>query len=100
MTKNAFLDMLAHEKTRTLMGRIAQGDDPRRAVADLAGQSLAEKVAAMLGAVQRSGEVADSSGIGQTAGTPRRPVTDSGITDAEFVVIDVSPGVKRRTAGR
>lgn len=93
VTKDSLLGLLAHEKTRTLMGRIAQGDDPRRAVAELAGQSLAEQVAKILGAAPNAARVGGNEKVGQDN---RRNATDDA-TDAEFVVIDVSPGVKKRT---
>lgn len=93
VTKDSLLGLLAHEKTRTLMGRIAQGDDPRRAVAELAGQSLAEQVAKILGAAPSATRVGGNEKVGQD--NRRNATTD--VTDAEFVVIDVSPGVKKRT---
>lgn len=93
--KNSLLALLAHEKTRTLMGRLAQGDDPRRAVAEMAGQSLAERVAAILGAASVPVKVGDSPRVVQTTTAKTQPVD---VTDAEYVVIDVSPGVKRRSA--
>lgn len=77
--KNAkvLLDILQHEKTRTLMGRIAQGDDPRRASAELAGQLIAEKLAQALGAQVAPKVVADDA------------------LDAEYTVINVTEQAKK-----
>jgi len=93
VAKNTLLGLLAHEKTRSLMGKIAQGQDPRQAVADIAGQSLAEQVARILGAVPNAARVGENEKVGQT----KRNSTADDVSDAEFVVIDVSPGVKKRT---
>ena len=77
VTAESILSILQHEKTRTLMGRIAQGDDPRRAGAEMAGQILAEKLAKVMGA----------------AGAPT--VVDANVVDAEYTVINVTEQAKK-----
>lgn len=93
---NRLLDLLAHERTRSLMGRIAQGDDPRRAVAEMAGHTLADQVAKILGAVPNAATNAAPVGGNEKVGQTTRNSTTDDVSDAEFVVIDVSPGVKKR----
>lgn len=89
MAKDTLLSILAHQKTRDLMGRLARGDDPRRAVAELAGLSLAEGLAKAMGAdgkmVRRAVQAAK----------PQAAKTDDGITDAEFTVINVTEQARK-----
>ena len=82
MGSNSLIGLLMHERTRHLMGRLSQGDDPRRAVAEMAGQTLAQKIAQMMGTTIESPKVGETREV---------------VQDAEYVVIDVSPGVKKRT---
>ena len=42
--KETFLKLLAHENTRTFLGKLAGGEDPRRATAELAGAAITTKV--------------------------------------------------------
>lgn len=80
--------ILTHEKTRDLLGRIARGDDPRQAVAHVAGMSLAEGLARALGAAPMPKEAVNG---------PNR--SDDGVIDAEFRVINVTEQA-RAAAGK
>ncbi len=88
--------LLTHEKTRDLLGRIARGDDPRQAVAHLAGSSLAETLARALGA-------APAPSVDVTPGPPAagaKTKFDDGVIDAEFRVINVTEQAKKANRGK
>ena len=87
MTKDALYALLAHPMTREAMQRVGRGDDPSLVAAELAGAAFTRKVAAALGASVKP-KPWTHDGMVDAAGEPM---------DAEYVVIDVTPGVKRRT---
>lgn len=84
MTKRVtLLDLMDHPVTRSAVQQLAQGIDPRLVAAQLAGNALKDQIAKSLGA---------------TASGPAKhgPSSAGDIIDAEYTVINVSPGVKRR----
>ena len=84
MKRVSLLDMLGHPHTQSAVQQLAQGIDPRLVAAQLAGTALTEQIAKSLGAPISP----LSSKSGQRG--------DSDVIDAEYTVINVSPGVKHR----
>lgn len=70
------MEMLGHPIAQDAVQRIAQGIDPRLVAAQAAGNALAGHIAATLG-VPKTAAAGD-------------------VIDAEYTVIDVTPGVKRK----
>lgn len=87
MTKDSLYALLAHPMTRTAMQRVGRGEDPSMVAAELAGTMFTHKVAEALGASMKP-KPWTHDGMVDAKGEP---------IDADYVVIDVTPGVKRRT---
>lgn len=102
-TKDALLSLLAHENTRVFLGKLAGGEDLRRATAELAGAAITTKVAQVLGAsagVKTAKDVNErTSGGGGAGARPRAPSArpDPSVIDAEFVEINVTEQAKKAT---
>ena len=96
MRRVTLMDLLGHPLTQTAVQQLAAGIDPRLVAAQAAGNALAGQVARQLGAPKSVVKAA------QTAKNtpPRKPtvVTDEGVVDAEYTVIDVTPGVRKRSS--
>lgn len=90
--KDALLTLLAHEQTRTFLGKIANGDDPRRAAAELAGGALTAKLASALGAMPRPSAAKD---VTPESEQPTKKA-DPNVVDAEFVEINVTESAKKQ----
>lgn len=102
VTKDALLGLLAHEATRSALGRLAQGEDVRRVAADVAGQALAAKLGKLMGLA--GGAVASPSEVGpevksnsskgaHVGGGPN--AGHNAPIDAEFVTINVTEEAKK-----
>jgi len=87
MAKGALIGLLTHPATREAMHRVSRGDDPAIVAAQMAGEAFAQKVAAALGANMKP-KPWTHDGMVDAKGEP---------IDADYVVIDVTPGVKRRS---
>jgi hypothetical protein len=85
------LEILSHAKTRDLMGRISRGDDPRYALAHVAGMGLAEQLAKAMGLPI---PVVPATGAGHKAPRPAH-AEDPNVVDAEFRVINVTEQAKK-----
>lgn len=84
-TKDALASLLAHAVTREIAHRVIDGQHPR----EVAGDILRREVVRALGGMEPSKPKPWTyDGMVDSAGDP---------IDAEFTVIDVSPGLKRRT---
>jgi adenine/guanine phosphoribosyltransferase-like PRPP-binding protein len=96
MKRVTLMGLLGHPLTQTAVQQLASGVDPRLVAAQAAGNALAGQVAMRLGAPQHVVKQAHTA-----KNTPgRKPsvvADDDEIVDAEFTVIDVTPGVKKRT---
>jgi len=87
--KVTLVELLGSPITQSAIQQLAKGIDPRLVAAKLAGDALAGEIAKSLGAPVPPPK----------AKAPKPKVTvvrDEEIVDAEFTVIDVTPGVKRR----
>jgi hypothetical protein len=95
--KETFLKLLAHENTRTFLGKLAGGEDPRRAAAELAGAAITTKVAQALGASVAGAKAArDVTPESQGGASGRQSHTSRGdVVDAEFVEINVTEQAKK-----
>lgn len=97
-TKDALLSLLAHENTRVFLGKLAGGEDLRRATAELAGAAITTKVAQVLGASSGAKAAKD---VNERAGDGRQPRAapstrpDASVIDAEFVEINVTEQAKK-----
>jgi hypothetical protein len=96
MRRVTLIDLLGHPITQSAVQQLAAGIDPRLVAAQAAGNALAGQVARQLGAspaVVRAAHTAKNT-------PPRKPtvVTDEGVVDAEYTVIDVTPGVRKRAS--
>lgn len=86
-------EILGHPATRGAIQQLANGMDPRLVAAQFAGNALA-------------GEIARSLGTQLPAPKSKKPkepkapkvsvMPESEIIDAEYTVIDVTPGVKKK----
>jgi hypothetical protein len=94
MPTTTLLRMLAHPAALDAFDSLSKGASPQGVLAGLAGDLFAKEVAKALGAVEvvRPGQ---SKSVPKAAKAKR--VEDADIIDAEYTVINVSPGVKRRT---
>jgi hypothetical protein len=95
MKRVTLMDLLGHPLTQTAVQQLASGVDPRLVAAQAAGNALAGHVAMRLGAPKSVVKAAHTA-KNTAAGKPT--VADDDIVDAEYTVIDVTPGVKKRTA--
>ena len=96
--KETFLKLLAHENTRTFLGKLAGGEDPRRATAELAGAAITTKVAQVLGASVGSAKAARDVTPESPGASGRQPHTSphrGDVVDAEFVEINVTEQAKK-----
>jgi len=87
MRKVTLSEMLGHPVTRTAVQQLAQGMDPRLVAAQLAGDALVESLARQMGVKPPDTRI-DSR--------PAKKESTSDVVDAEYTVIDVTPGVKHR----
>jgi hypothetical protein len=98
-TKDALLALLAHENTRTFLGKLAGGEDLRRATAELAGAAITTKVAQVLGASVAGAKAARDvtpEGPGASGRQPPHTAPHRGdVVDAEFVEINVTEQAKK-----
>lgn len=85
-------DLLGHPITQNVVQQIAQGIDPRLVAAQAAGNALAGHMATRLGVPPHMVKGAYAPATAQSNG--RAPGAD--VVDAEYTVIDVTPGVKRK----
>ena len=90
MATAKIFELLSHPAALDAMNSLSKGGDPRGVLAGLAGDLFAQKVAEALGTVAPVKSV------------PKAPkaqrVDDDDVVDAEYTVINVSPGVKKRPA--
>ena len=92
--------LLTHESTRDFFGRLARGDDPRRAAADVAGQTIAQMLAGALGAPRPPVEVNRPPATApQDAPAAKKPA-DADVVDAEFTVINVTEQARQAKKAR
>ena len=85
MTKDALASLLSHAVTREIAHRVIDGQHPREVATDI----LRREVLTALGGIEPQKPTPwTHDGMVDAAGEP---------IDAEYVVIDVTPGVKRRT---
>lgn len=78
------LDMLGHPITQSAVQQLAAGIDPRLVAAQAAGNALAGHMATRLGVPPHMVKGAYA------------PAPAGDVVDAEYTVIDVTPGVKRK----
>jgi hypothetical protein len=90
-TKDAVISLLGHPVTREVARRVGQGHDPRVIASEMAADALRKQMMTALGLAP--------------GGEPEKPKpwTHDGMVDAkgdpidaDYVVIDVTPGVKHR----
>lgn len=87
------LQLLSHPAALDAMQSLSKGGDPKGVLAGLAGDLFAERVAQALGAqVVRGGK-------SESVPPKAQRVEDDDVIDADYKVINVSPGVKKRPAG-
>ncbi len=96
MKRVTLMDLLGHPLTQTAVQQLASGVDPRLVAAQAAGNALAGHVATKLGAPKSVVKAAQTAKDTAGRADKRRPYDD--VIDAEYTVIDVTPGVKKRTA--
>lgn len=84
--KPTLVDLLGHPQTRNVMQQLSQGIDPRIVAAQLAGDILMRQMAEGMGLQLPIPDVRLS------AAPERRIDSDDGIIDAEYTIIDVTPG--------
>lgn len=90
--KPTLVDLLAHPQTRDVMQQLSQGVDPRLVAAQLAGNMLMRQMAEGMG-VQLP--IPDVKLAAAPANAPiSRIDSDQDIIDAEYTIIDVTPGKK------
>lgn len=87
--KPTLVDLLAHPQTRTVMQQLSQGVDPRLIAAQFAGNVLMQQMAEGMG-VQLP--IPDVRLAAAPVKSERRIDSDDDIVDAEFTIIDVTPG--------
>lgn len=88
MPTTKLLQFLAHPAALDAMNSLSKGGDPRGVLAGLAGDLFAQKVAEALGT---------TAPVKSVPKTPKaKRVDDDNVVDAEYTVINVSPGVKKR----
>ena len=85
MTKDALASILGHAVTREIAHRVIEGENPRAAATDILRR---EMLAALGGFEPQKPKAWTHDGMVDGAGAH---------IDTEYVVIDVTPGVKRRT---
>jgi hypothetical protein len=95
MKRVTLMDLLGHPLTQSAVQQLAAGIDPRLVAAQAAGNALAGHVAQRLGAPKAVVRQAHTAKNTARRG-PLRPADD--IIDGEYTVIDVTPGVKKRTS--
>lgn len=84
-TKDALASILSHAVTREIAHRVIDGQHPREVAADI----LRREVLTALGGIEpKKPKAWTHDGMVDSAGAP---------LDTEYVVIDVTPGLKRRT---
>lgn len=85
--KPSLHEILGHPATRSAIQQLSQGVDPRLVAAQFAGNALA-------------GEIAKSLGTKLPSPKIKKPkvtvMSESEVIDAEYTVVDVTPGVKHR----
>jgi hypothetical protein len=109
MSTAKLIQLLAHPIAQDAMRSIAQGNDPRGALAGMAGDLFAQEVAKALGARAALKPVkaakpetakAKAEPIPNAPGAKRRPkvevVSEDDVVDAEFTVIDVTPKASKK----
>jgi hypothetical protein len=94
MKRVSLMDLLGHPLTQSAVQQLASGVDPRLVAAQAAGNALAGHVAKRLGA---PANVVKAAHTAKNTAARKPTVADDDITDAEYTVIDVTPGVKKRT---
>ena len=89
--KPTLIELLGHPLTQDAVQQLAAGIDPRLVAAQVAGNALAGHVAATLGVPKSA-----VAGAYSQSARNNRPDADADAVDAEYTVIDVTPGVKRK----
>lgn len=89
------MELLGHPHTRGAIQQLANGVDPRLVAAQLAGNALSEHVALALGTALPTPRI-DSQEPRKKKPSKVTVVKDEDIIDAEYTVINVSPGVKKK----
>lgn len=84
--KPTLVDLLAHPQTRDVMQQLSQGVDPRLIAAQFAGNMLMRQMA------EGMGLQLPLPNVTLPTAPERRIDSDDGIIDAEYTVIDVTPG--------
>ena len=92
MPTPTLLRLLAHPAALDAFDSLSKGASPQGVLAGLAGDLFAQKVAEALGTkeVVRPGA--------KSVPPKAKRVDDENVIDAEYTVINVSPGVKRRVS--
>ena len=101
MRKVTLSEMLGHPMTRSAVQQLASGMDPRLVAAQAAGNAIADHLARQFGVKLPPGRIDSPKPPAEKKKIRKTPVVevehdDSDIIDAEFTVIDVTSGVKRR----
>lgn len=94
MTKRVnLIELLGHPHARGAIQQLANGVDPRLVAAQLAGNALAGEIAKQLGTKLPPPKMKKP----KDTKIPKVSVMpESDIIDAEYTVIDVTPGVKKK----
>jgi len=100
MRKVTLSEMLGHPMTRSAVQQLASGMDPRLVAAQAAGNALADHLARQFGVKLPQTRIDSAKPPEKTSSKKKSPVVevvpDGEVIDAEFTVIDVTSGVKRR----
>lgn len=95
MKRVTLMELIGHPHTRGAIQQLAQGIDPRLVAAQLAGTAISEHVALALGTAMPTPRI-DSAKAGKKSKSKVKVVNEADIIDAEYTVIDVTPGVKKK----
>jgi hypothetical protein len=87
-----FAQVLSHPIVQDGMQSLLNGSHPKSVLAGMAGDLFAMKVSEALGGVPTLAGRRNAPPV-----SPAKPEARERVIDAEFEVIDVTPGVKRRS---
>lgn len=85
-------EILGHPLTHSAIQQLAQGIDPRLVAAQFAGNALAGEIARSLGTRLPAPKAKKTKETKAKVSV----MSESEIIDAEYTVIDVTPGVKKK----
>lgn len=92
MKRVTLLELIGHPIAHNAVQQLAAGIDPRLVAAQVAGNALAGHVATTLGVPKHAASRAYAPATARSNG--RAPGAD--VVDAEYTVIDVTPGVRKK----